>query len=149
MTRSCLLSSGSPLSYRIAYIAVIVLWWLEGPQILAVSRYAFLDEVLRGVNSWIGMHCAAAADAILQASKPVTTSPPPEPARTVASMPVSTLTSPLRRGERTYTSHATGLVSSATSIMPTMLPPVVGGHIGAGSEMGIRPCSDTTLTLKH
>src|SRR5437764_9238290 len=51
-------------------------------------------------------------------------------------MPVSTLASPLRRGERTNTSCRTCLVSSSNSSMPTMLPRAGRAHIGAGSEIG-------------
>ncbi|MDQ2792097.1 MAG: hypothetical protein M3Y73_21235, partial [Actinomycetota bacterium] len=71
----------------------------------------------RGVSSWIGMKWAAAADAILQASMPVTESPWPDSTSTVAPMLVSTLVSPLRRGERTNTSGRSWLVRSHTSIM--------------------------------
>jgi hypothetical protein len=58
-------------------------------------------------------------------------------------MAVSTLDSPLRRGERTNMSWLTGLVSSRTSIMPITLPHAKGrahrsGVRALGSDPGLR-----------
>jgi hypothetical protein len=69
---------------------------------------------------------------------PVTESPCPGSASTVAPMLVSTLVSPPRRGERTNTLRRGCLVSSRTSVMPAMLPRAGRAHIGAESGPGDR-----------
>jgi hypothetical protein len=83
---------------------------------------------------------------------PVTESPWPGSASTVAPMLVKTLVSPLRRGDRTNTSRRSCPVSSHTSVMPAMLP---GGGVLAhrsevrdlGSDPGpIRHSSETAST---
>jgi hypothetical protein len=61
-------------------------------------------DAVRGVSCWIGMWCAAAAEAIVHASIPVTDSPWPASACTVTLTAVNILDSPRRRGERTNTS---------------------------------------------
>ena len=77
----------------------------------------------------------------MHASRPVTASPWPASARTVAPIAVNTLDSPLRRGERTNTSWLTGLVSPRTSIMPITLP-----HAGGRAHRsGVRTLDQTQV----